>query len=168
MAKTPPSAARSPLPDLSHAETLGKEHGRVETRALQATSSLAAYLGPLWPGLAQVCRITRRRVIRGKESMETLYAITSLSADVADAARLLALSRSHWGIENRLHHVRDVTCREDQCRTRSRAAPQALAAMRNTALTIIRRSGRRPVEGFEHFAEHRQQALDAAIGQRTE
>ena len=107
-------------------------------------------------------------MIRGKESIETVYAITSLTAAAADAARLLALSRSHWGIENRLHPVRDVTCREDQCRTRSRAAPQALAAIRNTALTSIRRSGRKPVEGFEHFAEHRQQALDAAVGQRTE
>lgn len=102
--------------------------------------------------------------MRGQESVETVYAITSLTADNADPAHLLALSRSHWGIENRLHHVRDVTCREDQCRTRACAAPQVPAALRNTALTIIRRSGRKPVEGFEHFAEHRQAALDAAAG----
>ncbi len=168
MAAIPPSATWSPPPDLNSARTIGKEHGRIETRTLEATSSLTAYLGPLWPGLAQVCRITRQRMIRGVESVETVYAITSLTAEVADAARLLALSRDHWGIENRLHYVRDVSCREDQCRTRSRAAPQALAAIRNTALTIIRRSGRKPVEGFEHFAEHRQQALDAATGRRTE
>jgi predicted transposase YbfD/YdcC len=149
-------------------ETIGKAHGRIETRTLQATSSLAAYLGPAWPGLAQVCRITRRRVVRGQESVQTVYAITSLTADQADAARLLALSRNHWSIENRLHYVRDVTCREDQCRTRARAAPQVLAALRNAVLTIIRRSGRKPVEGFEHFAEHRQDALDAATGRRTE
>lgn len=149
-------------------ETIGKAHGRIETRTLQATSSLAAYLGPAWPGLAQVCRITRRRLVRDQESVETVYAITSLTADQADAARLLALSRNHWSIENRLHYVRDVTCREDQCRTRARAAPQVLAALRNTVLTIIRRSGRKPVEGFEHFAEHRQDALDAATGRRTE
>jgi predicted transposase YbfD/YdcC len=149
-------------------ETIDKAHGRIETRTLQATSSLAAYLGPAWPGLAQVCRITRRRVVRGQESVETVYAITSLTAEQADATRLLALSRDHWSIENRLHYVRDVTCREDQCRTRARAAPQVLAALRNTVLTIIRRSGRKPVEGFEHFAEHRQDALDAATGRRTE
>jgi predicted transposase YbfD/YdcC len=149
-------------------ETIGKAHGRIETRTLQATSSLAAYLSPAWPGLAQICRITRRRVVRGQESVETVYAITSLTAEQADAARLLALSRDHWSIENRLHYVRDVTCREDQCRTRARAAPQVLAALRNTVLTIIRRSGRKPVEGFEHFAEHRQDALDAATGRRTE
>ena len=112
--------------------------------------------------------MTRRRSGRGQDSVETVYAITSLTRGQANAARLLALSRSHWGIENRLHYVRDVTCREDQCRTRARAAPQVLAALRNTVLTLIRRSGRKPVEGFEHFAEHRQAALNTAIGQRTE
>ena len=99
------------------------EVGRIETRTLQAPSSLAAYLTRAWPGPAQVCRITPRRLVRGVESVETAYAITSLTADVADAAKLLALSRSHRGIENRLHYMRDVTCREDQCRTRARAAP---------------------------------------------
>jgi len=168
LAALPPSAPWSPPPDLACAETVGKGHGRIETRTLQATASLAAYLCPSWPGLAQVCRITRRRLVRGQESVETVYAITSLTPAKANAADLLALSRSHWGIENRLHYVRDVTCREDQCRTRARAAPQVLAAMRNTVLTIIRRSGRKPVEGFEHFAEHRNAALDAVAGQRTE
>lgn len=147
---------------MTSSETINTAHGRVETRTLQTTSSLAAYLSSLWPGLAQVCRITRRRWIKGKESVETVYAITSLTAAQADAAQLLALARQHWLIENRLHYVRDVTCREDQCRTRTRAAPQVLAALRNTVLTIIRRSGRKPVEGFEYFAEHRQDALDAA------
>ena len=75
---------------------------------------LAEHLAPSWPGLAQVCRITRERIVRGKASSETAYAITSLTAGRAGAARLLALSREHWGIENKLHHVRDVTCREDQ------------------------------------------------------
>jgi len=168
LAAIPPSAAWSQPPDLACARTIDKEHGRIETRTLQATSSLAAYLAVVWPSLAQVCRITRRHLVRGVESVETVYAITSLIADAADADSLLALSRSHWGIENRLHYVRDVSCGEDQCRTRTRAAPRVLAAFRNTVLTIARRSGRKPVEAFEHFAEHRQQALDAAIGQRTE
>ena len=153
---------------MTSAETIDKGHGRIETRTLQAISSFAAYLSSVWPGLAQVCRITRRRWIKGKESVETVYAITSLTTAQANAAQRLALARNHWLIENRLHYVRDVTCREDQCRTRTRAAPQALAALRNTVLTIIRRSGRKPVEGFEHFAEHRQDALDAAFRRGTE
>ena len=118
--------------------------------------------------MAQVCRLSRQRVVRGKESTETVYAITSLTADKADAERLLRLSREHRGIENRLHDVRDVTYREDQARTNAGHAPQALAALRNTALTMLRRLGFKPVEGIEHFAEHRQQAIEVIYGRRTE
>jgi predicted transposase YbfD/YdcC len=135
---------------------------------LDVTASIAEHLTPAWCGLAQVCRLTRQRIIRGETTNETVYAITSLSADKADAARLLDLSRQHWGIENRLHYVRDVTWREDQTRTNAGHAPQALAALRNTALTILRRLGFKPVEGIEHFAEHRQQAIDVLLGRRTE
>ena len=100
--------------------------------------------------------------------METVYAITSLTADEAGPERLLALSRAHWGIENKLHYVRDVTCREDQARTNAGHAPQVLAALRNTALTLLRRFGFKPAEGFEHFAEHRQAAINAVTTRRTE
>ena len=129
---------------------------------------------PRWPstwhrhGLAQVCRISRERIVRGTTSRETVYAITSLTARQAGPARLLALSREHWGIENKLHHVRDVTCREDQARTHAGHAPQVLAALRNTALTVVRRLGFKPVKGFEHFAEHRQGAINAILERRTE
>src|SRR5271166_2972280 len=163
-----PSAVSPPPPDLRQAETIEKGHGRIETRRMEVTASLAEHLAPTWPGLAQVCRLTRERIVHGKTSIERVYAITSLTADEAGAERLLALSRQHWGIENELHYVRDVTCREDQARTNAGNAPQVLAAMRNTALTLIRRLGFKPVEGFEHFAEHRQAAIDAVSRKRTE
>jgi len=153
---------------LTQVETIEKGHGRIETRRLEVTASIAEHLTPAWCGLAQVCRLTRQRVIRGETTFETVYAITSLSTDKADAARLLELSRQHWGIENRLHYVRDVTWREDQARTNAGHAPQALATLRNTALTVLRRLGFKPVEGIEHFAEHRQQAIDVLLARRTE
>ena len=149
-------------------ETIEKGHGRIETRRLEVTATLAGHLGPSWPGLAQVCRITRERIVRGKTSIETVHGITSLTADDAGAERLLALSREHWCIENKLHYVRDVTFREDQARTNAGHAPHALAALRNTALTVLRRLGFKPAEGFEHFAEHRQAAIDAVSQKRTE
>lgn len=164
----PPSADWLPPPDLREAETIEKGHGRIETRQLQATASISGYLAPAWAGVAQVCRLTRERIVGGKESTETVYAITSLSADRAGAEDLLRLSRDHWGIENCLHYVRDVTYREDQGRTNAGHAPQALAALRNTALTMLRRLGFKPVEGIEHFAEHRQDAINAIFGRRTE
>jgi predicted transposase YbfD/YdcC len=118
--------------------------------------------------VAQVCRITRERIIRGKKTVETVYAITSLSPERADPSQLLALSRAHWEIENCLHHVRDVTCREDQTRANAGNAPQVLAAFRNTVLTLLRRLGYKVVEGFEYFAEHRRAAIEVVRGRRTE
>ncbi len=118
--------------------------------------------------MAQVRRITRERIVGGKKTVETVYAITSLPPERAGPEQLLALSRAHWGIENRLHHVRDVTCREDQARAHTGNAPQILAAFRNTVLTLIRRLGYTVVEGFEHFAEHRLAAIEAVRGRRTE
>jgi len=153
---------------LRRAETIEKGHGRIETRQLEVTASLAEHLSPSWAGLAQVCRIRRERIVRGKTTTETVYGITSLTADEAGPERLLQLSRGHWGIENTLHYVRDVSCREDQSRTNAGHAPQVLAAIRNTALTILRRLGFKPIEGFEHFAEYRQAAIDAVFGKRTE
>jgi hypothetical protein len=66
------------------------------------------------------------------------YRITSLGPERAGAGRLLALDRGHWGIENGLHHVRDVGPGEDACRVRTGHAPQALAAARNLALGLLR------------------------------
>jgi predicted transposase YbfD/YdcC len=159
-----PSAVWSPPPDLQAAETIEKSHGRIETRRLETTSALADYLSPLWSGVGQVCRITRERIVRGKKTIETVYAITSLTAERAAPEQLLALSRAHWGIENCLHYVRDVSYREDQARSNAGHAPEVLAAFRNTALTLIRRLGYKVVEGFEHFAEHRLAAVEAVRG----
>jgi predicted transposase YbfD/YdcC len=94
-----------------------------------------------WPGLAQVCRIERVTKEKGCVTTEIAYAITSLSAKRASAAELLALNRGHWGIENRLHWVRDVSLGEDACRAKAEHCPQNLAALRNVGLTLMRAAG---------------------------
>ncbi len=122
------------------AEETCKGHGRLENRKLEATDILRDYLD--WPGVEQVCRIERTRIIAGKErKTEIVHAITSLSKEKASAEDLLRLSRAHWGIENRLFCVRDVSFREDQCRVRKGSGPQVLAAIRNAAITLLRRLG---------------------------
>ena len=140
------------------ARSVAKGHGRLEVRWLDATERLRGYLD--WPGLRQVCRIRRRRSVGGRLSSETVYAITSLAPEQADAARLLQICRQHWSIENRLHCVRDLALQEDRCRVRAPAAAQALSALRNTALTVLRRLGfGNIVAGFEHCAQHPQQLV---------
>lgn len=128
-------------------------HGRHEVRVLWALADaeLNAYLGSSgsvgerWPGVAQVCRVERRRVVRWRGQVtatcEVSYAITSRPPDQADAAALLAALRAHWGIENKLHWVRDETLGEDRCQVRTGAAPQVFALCRNLALTLLRRRG---------------------------
>jgi predicted transposase YbfD/YdcC len=52
------------------------------------------------------------------------YAITSVPRRQASAHQLLAWWRGHWGIENKLHWVRDVVLGEDSCRVRSGQLPK--------------------------------------------
>jgi hypothetical protein len=79
------------------------------------------------------------RVLAGKAEVEVVHGITSLGRDRADAGRMLALVRGHWGIENRLHYVRDEALGEDRCRVRKGSGPQALAAVRNVAVYLLGR-----------------------------
>jgi hypothetical protein len=130
------------------------------------TEVLQGYLS--WPGFKQAFRLTREREVRGEKSVEVVYGITSLGRDQAGAERLLALSRGHWAIENRLFCVRDVTFREDQCRVRQGTGPQVMAATRNVCLTLIRSLDYRCIpEAREIFAEHRQQAVNLVRYGRT-
>jgi predicted transposase YbfD/YdcC len=92
----------------------------------------------------QAIRITRRRTTRDRATgvvsttTEVVYGITSLSRDQADAQKLLQFNRGHWGIENRLHWVRDETFSEDKSRIRTNHGPQQLATARNAAIAICR------------------------------
>lgn len=124
------------------------------------SAEAVSHLG--WPGLAQIAKVTRTRRIGGKTSAETVYLITSLSAQEASPERLLALNRAHWAIENKLHHVRDVSMEEDRCRVR--AGARALAGVRNATLAIINRTGQAIREARENFREDRVEAIKAVTG----
>lgn len=94
-----------------------------------------------WPGLAQGLEITRERTVRGVTTVEVEYAMTSLKPEQADAERLAGLVREHWGIENALHYVRDVTLGEDASRVRKGSAPQVMAALRNALIHLVQPLG---------------------------
>lgn len=94
-----------------------------------------------WPGVQQVVRIRRERVIREQRTTEVAYDVTSLPRSKANARQLLALVRNHWGaIENGLHYVRDETLGEDRSTIFRGHAPQNLAALRNAALNWLRQN----------------------------
>lgn len=121
------------------AVTTTKAHGRIETRTLTRSTALRDYTD--WPELAQAFKLVRQRTLRSKTTSETAYGITSLPPDQADADRLLRLTRQHWGIENKVFYVRDVTFGEDHCRVRTGAAPLILSTLRNVTLNLLHGKG---------------------------
>ena len=140
---------------------VSKHGGRVEVRELVASTMLNEWAQ--WPQLAQVAQLTTRRTERGQTTQETHYLITSLPPQQAGPERLLELSRRHWGIENRLHWVRDVTFDEDRCQVRSGAAPQVMAALRNLVIGVLRCDGASNIAAtLRTHAAHPRRALALA------
>ncbi len=116
-------------------------HGRIETRTVTTSAALVGF--STWPGLAQVFQVERQVSLKksGQERSEVVYGVTSLSPARATPARLLALVRGQWHIENKSHWVRDVTFDEDRSQVRCGHIPQVMAALRNTAIGLLRWAG---------------------------
>jgi predicted transposase YbfD/YdcC len=135
---TPPLPARPE--DFATATSLDTAHGRYEQRRLTASSLLVGYT--TWPAAKQVFQLERRTLLAdGSQRMSVAYGITSLPATVADADRLLALARGHWGIENGLFYRRDVTLGEDRSLLRRGNGPQVLATLNDLTVGLLRREG---------------------------
>ncbi|HEX7162012.1 MAG TPA: ISAs1 family transposase [Trebonia sp.] len=145
--------------------TASRGHGRRETRrhlVMDAPEEVKA----LFPHAAQVARVIRTRTVTSskhdgkkrtrvtKTSAETVYVITSLTAREAAPEHIAAYTRSHWGIENEVHLVRDVTLREDSLKVRAGSRPRALVALRNLTTGLIRQSGRGDIAATIREAEY--------------
>jgi len=81
--------------------------------------------------------VIRKRVTR----QETAYAITRVTTVKAHVRRSLGIWRGHWGIENGLHYVRDVSMREEASPVRSGSVPEVMAALRNVVVGLLRQAG---------------------------
>ena len=130
---------------VSRYQCVEKDHGRIETRRALWVTDLSWLDKPLrqrWPKLAGVGMIERQREINGKTSSERAFYIGSKG--IASAEAFAKAARSHWGIENSLHWVLDVTFREDDCRVRKDHAPHNFAALRKFALALLRQDTQYP------------------------
>ena len=124
---------------LTSARSVDVAHGRVETRRAFVISDphALAYLNDSkrWAGLQSVALIEAERTHNDTTTTEQRYYLLS---HVLDAATVNGLVRGHWGIENRLHWVLDVTFQEDASRIRSGDAPQNMGVVRHIALNLLR------------------------------
>ena len=57
----------------------------------------------------------------------------------ADAEKIGAAIRSHWGIENSLHWILDVHFREDHARNRKDHSAENMAILRHMAVNLIKK-----------------------------
>ena len=125
-----------PAVALAKAETTDGEHGRIEVRQV-ALSPDIAWLQErhAWPGLQAIGKVSASRETKGQTSRETRYFLLSR---VFSPERFGEIVRAHWGIENGLHWVLDVTMNEDQLRNRKDHGPENLALLRRLALNVAK------------------------------
>lgn len=137
-------------------------------RGRRATRTIRLAAVPDWvefPHAVQVAQL--RRTVTGKnrkKTVEVVYLITSADRVAAPPAVLAAWVQGHWGIENRLHWVRDVTYGEDLSQVRTGSAPRIMATCRNVAVSLLRIAGWDNIAaGLRHHARYPDHAVTLAL-----
>jgi len=113
-----------------------KGHGRIETRRYRVSKQIE-WLPQKdeWEGLRCLIEVESKRVCKGQETTEKRYFLSSVEGTAEEQGKAI---RSHWGIENQLHWVLDVTFNEDKSRIRKNNGPENMAIVRHVVLNLIR------------------------------
>lgn len=115
-----------------------KAHGRLERREVRTSEELVGYTD--FPGLAQAVQI-RKRVVFLKSGVVTEsvhYLVSSMDASSLSPRQILAHCRNHWGIENRLFHVKDDSFGEDRQVMSSHQSAWVMSLLRAGAISLLR------------------------------
>lgn len=113
-------------------------HGRIESRECWAISAKQPYFSKMekWGKVTSLAMVVSERDLGHKKTRDVRYFISSLKAD---SKAILSAVRQHWGIENSLHWVLDMTFREDESRIRRGSAAENFSMVRHMALNILKR-----------------------------
>ncbi len=118
-------------------EQINKGHGRIEKRHVSICQKFDGI--PPWPGLTTLIQVKSERQVFTHNMIEvtneTRYYISSLSETAQSFAERI---RGYWGVENKVHYVRDVTQGEDKSRIRTTPLTQNFALARNFSLNLYR------------------------------
>ena len=104
--------------------TIDADHGRIEMREYFIASAVDLPIINEWPSIKSIAMVRSTREKKDKKSVESRYFISSLDLNIKKISKAI---RSHWGIENSLHWVLDVTFDEDKKRIRKGDAAENLS-----------------------------------------
>jgi predicted transposase YbfD/YdcC len=123
---------------MTHWMTRETAHGRDEERHYYTTPLPLALQNQVsaWAGCQSVGQVISYVTRDGKQTEDIRFYISSLTSKVR---RFAGAVRGHWGIENSMHWVLDLTFREDESRIRKDYGPDNFAHLRRMALTLIKR-----------------------------
>lgn len=123
--------------ELSYEQRVEASHHRREHRQVWAVPLTAIpdlYQASAWSGLQTVVMVIRVRRLWNQTTREVQFYLSSLACDAVAIARAI---RTHWGIENQLHWVLDVTFGEDDSRIRTGHSPENMALLRRLAISLL-------------------------------
>ena len=121
---------------VAYVEQAEQGHGRLVTQRCSVLPASGVVPESDWPNCSVIARIDSVRQIKGKPlSLEQRYYIASRQMTPDEVAEAV---RSHWGIENRLHWVLDVTMKEDASTVRKDNAPENLSLLKKIVLSLLR------------------------------
>ena len=101
---------------------MNKGHGRIEKRRVSVCQAKGDY--PDWPALKTIIRVEYEKETKDEIENGVRYYISSCSYSAIEFAQRI---RGYWGVENKVHYVRDVTQGEDKSRIRTIPLPQIMA-----------------------------------------
>ncbi len=130
-------ASKDCLKDCETVTRVDKGHGRTETRTCY-TSENIDWINQKgrWKDLSGIIMVVAKRCIKGKETIEKRFYITS---EKPNATRMLSATRAHWGIENSVHWVLDVIFGEDDRIIWNKNIAQNEAIIRRIALNLLKK-----------------------------
>lgn len=120
----------------SHESKIEASHYRLEKRScwVLPVAQLGLYQQQQWSGLKTIVLVNRKRHLWNKVQTETQFYLSSLLPDAKVISRAI---RQHWGIENQLHWVLDVTFNEDHSRIRQGHSPENFTLLRRMAISLL-------------------------------